>query len=378
MDVECDNPDLPVHQKGYAQMDQLAAIVDDAEPPPDAIDEPDPPDSPLSDTLPLPMETTTQAPHSIESIPDLEVPLPLFIHNLGILTLTSFPSQPKILVCIQCRLPFNALDRQSFEAHKCAESEEGDRKEVAPSESEESHMDVDEEDEDMEKGDEDEPRGPVPRIQVSWVQTHSYLKTRLPEITIARNLYPTVPVPTIPFFPVTRALGCPFPTCPVAYLTRKTLRRHLNADHSTIPASQDPYEPELVPVQSLYSSSRTQYFKVLPLVMEPVRISVRDQVVDTLTALDTSSLEDADAIGPQFIDTFYKTFPYHSVFPTSAEARTTFSKRLLYNLTPVHKQGQTPEQQFLSLICLVYMIDGSKGLYHADNIVQRQFGNKLK
>ena len=369
LEIECEDPNLPTHQVGYSQLDRLVMLEGEAlegeHPPPDIEGD----DIPVTED-----HQSTGALHHVTLEPHLEIPPALSIHHLGILTIVAHPEQPRALVCLQCRFLFRITTPRSFEEHKC-KGQVVAKEMVIEREEEEDSMEVDPEDnEAREESDHEEvaPKmGDAITAALHWAPTLEYLRHHLPELT--KVSYPPRPIRLTPFLPTAEAYGCPFPNCPIAYMTPKTLQGHIR-EHGTLPD----HEPKLVPVQTFTPGPRPNYFKVLPLEAEPMQISVRDQMVNALLTSGETTGDDAEVVGPQFVDVFYKTFPYPSIFPDNREARNTFSGQLLQGITPIRKNGQSPEQQFFGLACLVYMIEGSRELHGIDNIVQRQFGNKLK
>ena len=382
MDVECEEFASDMYQKGYSQLDRLATLSGDP------MDTEGPPlEDPTSRSgMLMDEEEDTGVPHTVESIPNLEVPTVLGIHNLGILTLEAFPGQPKVIVCLQCRFPFSISKLGSFWGHVCREDSHEEEAEGAesedPSEAGEEPMEVDVEDGEWDREEDEGQEETLPsqkprRVRPPWAPTFDYLRPRLHEFSKANQLFPTEPIPVIPFFPVTEAFGCPSVQCPVAYKSKRHLEEHMRR-HGEF-SSQDEAMPSLVQVQTLRVTSNPRYFKVITVHQDLAQISVRQQILEALSSKGTvTDGEDADTVGPQFIDVFYKTFPYHSIFPSNAKERDALVTRLVPSITPIRKNGQSHPQQLLALTCLRYMMKGSHALYGVDNLLQRHLGNKLR
>ena len=362
LDVECEDPTL-------VSPDRLAQLAENMKEL--SMEPPEEEEEMAQDPLPMPPPSQQQTGqgHSVEVMPHLEVPPILSTQGLGILTLVDFPGQPKILVCLQCRFSFSITKKRSIEAHRCPGSKElvETREEEEVDTEDDERMEEDEEEEDPK-------RAPSPTLLNSTLVS-DYLSHRMETLATARSLAPTGPIPAIAFFPIEQGFHCPVSTCHVAHATAKTVQHHIYHHHADI---QPRPQPVAGPVQTLRRVSKPTHFKVLPPEVPPARISVRQQVLDALLESEGAGTTDADVLGPQFIDTFYKTFPYHTLFPDNPKERTEFVQKRIVPLSPLYNENQPFSNQFLAVGCLLYMLQGSQVLFETDNTVQRHFGNKLK
>lgn len=322
--------------------------------------------------------------------PDLRLPPPLSKHGFGILVLSDFPSQPRVIVCLECKCVIGGGNARSCKEHiRNHHKDSSDLVEVehAPVQMDEDVEMAQVEEGELDQADQDsadgasedvrmEPAVPHPAPQRrSYHSLNDWFDAQTEPIynDLAHMHQPPHVIPVIPFFPVIKGFRCPEPDCTFGHMKQNNVEKHRRSHMQT---QDSEYASIECKVQTLNSNDhKVPYFVVKLAEAEMTTMEeIKKQAMKDLAGYTRSSVP---TDGLPYTNLFMHKFRFTSVFPSDSSSYTKLVSQYIVRSSIIHTSFQSPQEQLLALGTLFHCKDILKRIQGALFYYKRVLASKI-